>query len=414
VLLNRLALPLFCLLLTLVWAGTAPANNYLLGQSSGGQLQIGGGLPIPIQVTDVNLDGTPDWGASATMGITVGTIPNTPGTMGGGQDAKVFPPLLVPVAPGATVMDTAPGGALTIPPGVLFKPPTQRTVGQQLQNPTLYAVATNLGWKWPAATAMLGPRTMTVTAASGAITFGGATATTQYLATGLIKGGKIRYVNPGVASPFGGAAQFNVTPMIGSGIKTSEAVTVFAQGGPTAAPCGPCVAALLRAKLGGGQAVGGPAKTFVSTPGGNFAPPDLWVVAAGATPKGTILATFGPWTVASTHGLTNMASSTGFFWTTGRITVSAPNAKGTPENYVLIGNDGRTPGGAGTIQLVAGSLSDRNLSGPNANRGWIRLELTAPSGVPSISSWGLALLSGLMLGTAVVVGYRRSRCAEAA
>jgi hypothetical protein len=68
------------LLLGLGLAGTATGavtKTYSVAAGSGGQLAIGGGLPLPIQ---------PTFNATA-----VGTV---------------FPPLLVPAAPGATVIQT--------------------------------------------------------------------------------------------------------------------------------------------------------------------------------------------------------------------------------------------------------------------------------------------------------------------
>ena len=80
--LERLGLPVACLLLVLGSAGAAGAQQtYLLGAGSGGAIQIGGGLPLPIQLTDgPDLGSTPDWGASGSAGPTMGV------------GAGVFPP----------------------------------------------------------------------------------------------------------------------------------------------------------------------------------------------------------------------------------------------------------------------------------------------------------------------------------
>ena len=40
--------------------------------------------------------------------------------------------------------------------------------------------------------------------------------------------------------------------------------------------------------------------------------------------------------------------------------------------------DNRTLMGGGTLSLVSGALSNRAISGPNANRGWMRLVLPEP------------------------------------
>src|SRR5262249_53529042 len=90
-------------------------------------------------------------------------------------------------------------------------------------------------------------------------------------------------------------------------------------------------------------------------------------------------------------GFTNMATSTGYPWTTGKITVSAMLATGLPERFVLSGMDGRV-NGVGAISLVSGTLSRRTLSGPNANRAWLVLNVPEPSAVVA-SVAGLAMLA---------------------
>jgi hypothetical protein len=110
--------------------------------------------------------------------------------------------------------------------------------------------------------------------------------------------------------------------------------------------------------------------------------------------------------------LSNMATSRGFPWTTGRITITHPAALGT-EQFVLSGMDNRTASGQGTIQLVSGSLSLRMTSGPNANRAWVQLELTRPTVVPSFSTFGLLALCGSLLAIAAYVAIaRRGRRVE--
>ncbi len=94
---KRILLCIAFLLLALgLVAGTAGAKSYSLLAGSGGQLQIGGGLPLPIQAT-----------CNATC---TGTN---------------FPPLLIPAVPGATVSGTtvmAVAQKLVVPKGVLSKP----------------------------------------------------------------------------------------------------------------------------------------------------------------------------------------------------------------------------------------------------------------------------------------------------
>ena len=73
-------------------------------------------------------------------------------------------------------------------------------------------------------------------------------------------------------------------------------------------------------------AIGATALLTVTTPGGKIPGKNVAVVKAGASPKGTILAAV----LAATNTAvpTNMATSTGFFWTTGMLEVAAPGAAG--------------------------------------------------------------------------------------
>ncbi|MFP8871101.1 MAG: hypothetical protein VCB43_06590 [Myxococcota bacterium] len=95
-------------------------------------------------------------------------------------------------------------------------------------------------------------------------------------------------------------------------------------------------------------------------------------------------------------GLANPASGGGGPWTTGMLTVSVTAALAGAEIFVLTGGDSRVSG-VGAISLVAGSVSNRGISGPNANRGWLNLTIGSPLGaLPSISGPGIAALVGLM------------------
>jgi hypothetical protein len=416
--LKRFTLPCLCVLLVLGWVGAASAQTYLLGSGSGAQFQIGGGLPLPIQLTDgPDAGSTADWGASGSLA-----------SMGPG--AGVYPPLLVPRAhPFQTVMGAgAPGvgQTLTIPAGALSRPAQYNVLGVNAQNNKLYAVATNLAFKWPAAQATLMQRVSTPVAA---VAGGGMKAlflpgpNTPYQTT-LAPGSRkltIMNTNP---SPFGGPARGAITPVIGGGLKPSLAVTVYAIAvpGPGNPPCAhplfppganaACVAALLKAVPAPLGAIGATLLQTVTTPGGAIPGKNIAAVSAGASPKGTILKA----ALAATNTAvgTNMASSTGFFWTTGMLAVRATGAVGTPEHWFLDGSDMRNPGGSGTVSLVSGSLSLRVSSGPNANRGWVRLVLSDPDKVPSISDAGLVVLVVLLLGIAVFAQMRMRRGAATA
>ena len=71
----------------------------------------------------------------------------------------------------------------------------------------------------------------------------------------------------------------------------------------------------------------------------------------------------------------------------------------------------RDAAGNGTVQLVSGSLSERAFTGPNSNRGWIRLNLSEdpPPTVPAMSNLGLAALSASLLAVGLFVALRRQR-----
>jgi hypothetical protein len=416
--LKRFTLPFVCVLLVLGWVGAAGAQQtYILGAGSGQQVQIGGGLPLPIQLTDGPDGGTtPDWGLSGPAA-----------SMGPG--AKVYPPLLIKRAhPFVTVMGAGaagPGQKLTIPTGVLSRPPEYNILGVNAQNNKLYAVATNLGFKWPAAQATFMQRTMTPKI-GGTINFFTSTPDRVYKVT-LAPGSRVVTYKNTMASPFGGVARGNISTVKGSGIKPSLAVTVygiakiptgnppcthpFFLGGVGGNPA--CAAALLKAIPAPTGVIGATALFTTTTAGGALPGKNVAIVKATGTPKGTIKAAL----LAATNTAvpTNMVTgSTGFFWTTGRLALHATGAVGTPEHWVISGSDMRTAGGAGTVSLVSGSLSLRMSSGPNANRGWVVLVLSDPDKVPSISEVGLAVLVVLLLGIAVAAQLRLRRSSATA
>jgi hypothetical protein len=329
-----------------------------------------------------------------------------------------------------------------VPKGVLSKPAAFTILGQFVNNPNLYAVATNLRYTWPAA-----PATFSTAARTGA---------TTTVKAGLGVGQSIRYSNV-LARKFGGPAQFALSPGVpgapgGAGpqgdLNPGAPVTLYAIPPPLRPignpPCthsafagtgGPfpggdpvgginvngfCVAAVGNAlptglaAAGGGQP-GSPA--FISTPGGTPAAtavggpvPGVGVVKAGtgalhpAGPPGTI--SLFAYTGPSGTGFTNMASSLGFPWTTGMLTIKATQADGAPETWMVTGKDSRTAAGAGTIQMVSGALSLRTTTLDNASRGWVRLILVDSPDVPALSPTALAAMAGLML---LLAGYTMRR-----
>jgi hypothetical protein len=403
--LKRFALFASVLLLGLALAATTQAKTYSI-TGGGGQYQIGGGLPLPI----------------ATV-MTSGGVPTYGGT--------IFPPLGIPVKNLLKTVTGTTGMAgvqqkLVVPTGVLYKAATQKTLGQFNQNPNLYAVATNLSMSWPAEKATFST--------------GARTGPTAFFTSTAVSGGNITYSNV-LGQKFGGPAQFRITSPGGKGVMPQVPVTLYgiAVKGPGNPPCthtalaGPnpaCVAGLGQAlptttgPPGFDRAVvGGPVGSTMKTPGGT----SLALVSTPGTPTngpgplpGVGIGKFGVngtptvfiLTPAGTkRGFTNMATTIGYPWTTGMITVSAPNAAGLGEIFMLTGMDSRSVGGNGTIQLVSGGLSRRTSSGPNANRGWIRLEIgdLGSTDVPAMSPTRLAAGAGLLLVAAAFALRRFNR-----
>ena len=368
------------MLLGILFAGTAQARNYSL-TGGGAQLQIGNGLPLPIQ--------------AATAGT-----------------GNVFPNLLIPVNAVNIVGTTAMASQqkIVVPAGAMNKSAAQLTLGVNNSNPTLYAVATNLSYSWPTAAATLstgartGAKTTTLAAAAGTIT----------------------YSNP-LGSKFGGPARFALSAGPSAGVIAGAPVTLYAIAVPGAGnpPCThtalagvpglpgtnltpACVAALAGLKPSGAQAVGAPAGVVVSTPGGVPGAPVPGIGIGAFDSAGNKL--FFAFTPTGNPGFTNMAVSTGFPWTTGKIVISAPAALGAPEVFILTGKDSRTAGGGGTIQMVAGSLSTRLASGDNANRGWVELTLLPVGSGSAMGPIGIGIAASLM-GYAL---YRRQHAGTAA
>jgi hypothetical protein len=372
------------LLVGLGLATPAQAKRFSL-TGGGGQAHIGNGLALPIQ-------------PSATAMVT----------------KTVFPPLLIPVKgvpvvlgttanPLLTAMATSMGPVtksayqrkLQVPAVALSKPAAQKTVGVKFSNPTVFAVGTNLNYRWPAAPAVF---------QQGAP---GPAVVANF-------GGTMTYSNT-LGSRFGGAAQTQIAGGTEpAGLISTSPVTVYIKINGTTAPCthnafggtqASCVAGILLAKPTGIGAVGGATGMTVATPGAAVIGKNLAVMKMGAVPLGTVLAK----ALGATIGLpTNMANSQPGPWTSGRIIISNPGAAGGGEKFTLSGKDSRTAGGNGTIQLVAGALSTRAASGKNANRGWTRLILgAAPSAaVPSMSLGGIAATVGLI---ALGAGYALRR-----
>lgn len=337
-------------------AGTASAANkkaYALGGNA--RYQIGGGLPLPIT-------GQPP--------------PN----------GRIFP------VAGARVFQTlgADPKRMSIEGGQMTEAVVPRVaVGVFLNNSALFEVESNLGFTFPAPAQPNGDRSVvfqaggrTGAAVTTVVPGGSISGSFQYTATGAQFGG------PGQGRVIGTAAVWGLVA--------------------TAPPCTGCLAAKIVANPAPFNAAGGPFGFLSST-----APlppvPGVFVVNATA---GGLITTRTP-TPSNNPGGINGATSAGAPWTTGQVVVSQPAAFGGIELFTLNGSDARV-NGIGNISLVSAALSNRSLSGPNANRGWLNLTLTDTGGpVPTTSSWGLATLMVLIAGTTIWM-TRRSFATDAA
>lgn len=402
---TTLALGSACLL---VLGGSAQAAPYLLGGGSGGELQIGTGLPLP--ATQIFAGGmTPVNGGTTCMAGPMGCFKNTTSAPDGPGTAY-WPPLLVPPAVPAKVISqngsTTMGGKIFVPPAVLTLPapngPNTNAKGLFPTNPGVFQVYTSISYAWPAVAATLAP--------------GGAPGSTVLTTTG---GGTLVY--SGGVQAFGGPAQFSigtgpgaatkgrlgpngasVAPIASVWINFQKKLPVSATviglagasnplglgqpGAPTGAPAavtawGPVTAG----NMGG-------AFNLINVPGPS--PPMCCTV----TPAGSIPSSIP---VGMTFPSNMVTNSKGFPWTTGLLTVSH-TAASPAEVFYLSGTDMRVAG-VGNISLVSGAVSLRMLSGPNANRGWINLVLPEPTA--ALSAVGALAMLGLCHGLV----RRRSR-----
>jgi hypothetical protein len=355
--------------LCLVGTAQVQAKQYSLASGSGAQLHIGNGLALPVQTA----------------------VPALPG-------GNAFPPLGIPAVPGAVVSGTVANSSnqqLTIPANVLSRPATQGTVGVFFSNNKLYAVGSSLNFQWPAAAIVLNATNAARSAGQVLKQFGPTSG-----------GNAIKYKERVPGKRFGGAGQFVLSPGANSATSgvLNAAVTVYGlfPAAPTPPPCthtaltpvpfpGPgaagCLAGMLAAAPTGVAAAGGAWANTVATLGlaanikagvGKFGP--------GILKPGGPLGTVSVWANAGAGAGTaiNAASSTGFPFTTAIVSITAAAAS-PAEQFIISGNDTRTAGGQGTIQMVAGAVSNRSISGPNANRAWLRLNLVEPTNTPAMS-----------------------------
>lgn len=338
--------------LALVWA-TAASAQWARYPITGGsvQYQIGDGLPIPILT-----------GAQAIPGALIRQ----------------------PIA-GA---DPRP---LQLIPGQFTHPGTPFTLALFNNNSAVFQVRTAIPIDFPVAYANLLPGGRTGAPVVSFCAGSDVTATGNPGCAGPGAGsginGLLRYTS--TANQFGGPAR---------GFAGGSADVALNPGVPTV-PCDyavnpGCQVIFALATPAGTGAQGATFNAKVSTSGA--APsPGLFNAVIGA---GGAIASVTPTGIAP--GLPNPATSYGAPWTTGMLTVQNTAAFGSPETFVLSGSDNRVSG-VGTISLVAGSTSDRGISGPNANRGWLTITIGDVTGTPALSTWGIGALAVVLAGAAV-------------
>jgi hypothetical protein len=338
-----------------LWSSTAGAQTAhpLDGNA---RFQIGNGLPIP---------------------ITLQPAPNGP----------------VLAIDGATIGMTAPQGAITIKPSQFTHAGTPKNQPVFFANPNVFQVNTSIPIQFPGdGSAVFAPDGRTgadvVTFCPGDVVTASNNPMCPGPSTGVISG-LMRYTRTG--GELGGPARGKLQGAANVALRVTSGAPCAYAGGVNEA----CKAIFALATP---QATGAQGATFgvvVSTAGG--APP---------SPSGKFYVTIGP--IGSILGITNTglgaglpnpATSYGGPWTAGTLTVSiTDNAGASTEVFVLSGMDTRDPiTGQGFVNLVSGSVSDRSLSAPNANRGWLNLEISPPFGVvPAMTTPGLAAAIGLI------------------
>ncbi len=352
-------LRLACVSVVIGWAASAAAQTKVYSLSGSGGYWIGDGMPIPVTKAS-----PPNGAMKATPAA---TVRQTTGTD--------------PVQ-------------MQIRPAKLTKPLGRNWVGVWANNPILFMVSTAFSMKFPALSGVGSPP------APGTVTFkvGGRTgpptltwcpgypATNPPTCTPLGAGtipGQLTY--KATKAQFGGPAQAQINGKATVWVKTASSPPCKhpAFGGTQTG----CIAVKGYASPAPLVAVGGPGYSNSTSPMSAV----LNVYAVSANPYGTI----GLKAPIGQTVFKNNATSFGGPWTTGSLSVVQSTAAGAPETFTLKGSDARVSG-IGKISLVAGGVSQRVASGPNANRGWLNLQVTPR--VPSLSSWGIGSLAFLLLG----------------
>jgi hypothetical protein len=359
----RLAGVLVAFVLTAgLWATAAQATVHSL--SGNNRVQIGNGLPIP---------------------ITSQAAPN-------GR--------VLPVA-GATVMQTEGPDpkAIRVSPTQLTAPGNPVNLPVFLANPNVFQVQTSVTINFPnqKGTLSAGRRTgasaVQFCAGQSVTPNGNPACASAGGGPGL--NGVMRYTK--TTNQFGGPMQGAAGGGANVALRVNAGAPCAYAGG--ANPACQVIFALATPDPTGAQ--GGPFG-FQNGTAGNAQSPGRYYMTVTAAGKivGITNVGLGP-------GAANPATSYGGPWSTGKLTVSVTaNLGPADEVFPMRGKDNRV-NGVGAISLVSGSVSNRGLSGPNANRGWINWTIGPQLPVtPTMSTRGLAAFVGLM---ALAGGYALRR-----
>lgn len=420
----------------------------------GGQIrgQVGDGVPNPISLAPAQGGSGSLAVAGPFTAITIQTAPLTPNALpivgqGLGQPGQVKP------GTAATVMQTAAPGtgprALTLAPGVFrYEGQPPRSIAVANFNVAVLAVQSDFS--------LVTPHPGTTISGAPALTFNGASiptsmanvfsaggrvgaATVTYYADATVSGSPTNNFGHGVpptaiqsamagdggAHPINGIARFTSTSnqfggqMIGRTIGT---VKVFLNGAPlsppTDLPCKvtatplegttaqgtfvpyntgtDCVFSLSVIDLTTNQRVGVAGGKFGGFSSGPAFMTTMGVFSATIGFNGTIIGQGAPVTaIGAFIPVTGQAIQTvGFPWTTGMLSVTVTDVVGaTSEMFIRTGTDARDVAGNGVVALVSGSMAARSISGGNANRNWITMEVPEPSALFAASA-GLFALFG--------------------
>jgi hypothetical protein len=427
---NRSSILAITWLLTTILAGTASAACVGSTCSLGGQLraQAGDGLPIPISPNPAP-DGDLRWGQPGLVVVTPGATimqqsPPASGTPGTAPRSLMLAP-----------------GALTYDAGLVSK-------GVVKSNINVLAVRTNLAVVQPH------PGTTTMGAAATGSAFGSFTlredgTTGRPIIVTWCAGlpGPTLVANPACSAPdyffydsscflnpsfceplTNGLVRYVATRNQFSGqaqSRVSGTVQIFFNAGGLALGDLPCVwgttlNTAVSPKVNPDCVVGLSVKEIAETAGERqtYMGHNEWMIRRSSPPQSTANGVYtahidqngtivgyktGALQTVTTGGTAMLpmpfAGQATTSWvlpfTTGRVTLSVTQNAGAPtqsEIFVRSGGDQRTDDGEGIITLVSGAVSARSISGPNADRRWLTLNVPEPSALIAFSAGFFGLL----------------------